>query len=322
MFYKLIIILFVLTGTCFAQEIIPNFDEESIPILNEELRRINNVSFDITGAESDIDDLEALHPVDLATSEVNGILTMNKGGTEANLSDPGADRIMFWDDGLTTMSWLEAGDNIAITGTSLDVDVSGSATFELITNTGSNTFDVPADVNFVDVIMVGGGGGGGSKSSGIGGGGGGGATLYTLLPYEVTPEGSITVVIGSGGGGGTPDGNGGAGGATTFDGVLTANGGAGGTSGGGGGAGGAAGTPAAPTAASGATGGSESGYVEAYVAGTAGASGGGGGASVYGSGGDLGNPGENGTGYGGAGAGGNPNQNGGAGTQGFCLIMW
>lgn len=38
-----------------------------------------------------------------------------------SLSDPGADRIMFWDDGAGATAWLEAGTNISISGTSLNV---------------------------------------------------------------------------------------------------------------------------------------------------------------------------------------------------------
>lgn len=52
------------------------------------------------------------------------------GGTGASLSDPGADRIMFWDDSAGAVTWLTAGTNITITGTTISatggVTVSGT----------------------------------------------------------------------------------------------------------------------------------------------------------------------------------------------------
>ena len=37
-----------------------------------------------------------------------------------NLSDPGGDKILFWDDSESALGWLEPNDNLAITGTDLD----------------------------------------------------------------------------------------------------------------------------------------------------------------------------------------------------------
>src|SRR3990167_1503705 len=44
------------------------------------------------------------------------------GGTGASLTDPNADRILFWDDSAGVMTWLAAdGTNLVITATTLDI---------------------------------------------------------------------------------------------------------------------------------------------------------------------------------------------------------
>lgn len=47
------------------------------------------------------------------------------GGTGASLSDPNADRIMFWDDSAGAVTWLTPGTGLTITGTTIDA-ASGS----------------------------------------------------------------------------------------------------------------------------------------------------------------------------------------------------
>lgn len=47
------------------------------------------------------------------------------GGTGASLTDPNADRIMFWDDSASAVTWLEVGSGLSITGTTLSA--SGAA---------------------------------------------------------------------------------------------------------------------------------------------------------------------------------------------------
>lgn len=51
---------------------------------------------------------------------VTGQLALANGGTGANLVDPNADRILFWDDSAGQVTWLTAGTNLTITGTTLD----------------------------------------------------------------------------------------------------------------------------------------------------------------------------------------------------------
>lgn len=54
--------------------------------------------------------------LDLAdTDATTNQLLLSRGGTGANLSDPGADRIMFWDETAGTVDWLIVGTNLTIT---------------------------------------------------------------------------------------------------------------------------------------------------------------------------------------------------------------
>lgn len=48
------------------------------------------------------------------------------GGTGASLADPGADRILFWDDSAGQMTWLSVGTGLGITGTTLETTGGGS----------------------------------------------------------------------------------------------------------------------------------------------------------------------------------------------------
>ena len=49
------------------------------------------------------------------------------GGTGASLADPGADRIMFWDDSAGAVTWLTAGTGLTITGTTIEAASGTSA---------------------------------------------------------------------------------------------------------------------------------------------------------------------------------------------------
>ena len=50
---------------------------------------------------------------------LTGQVPLANGGTAANLSDPNADRILFWDDSATAVTWLAPGTGISISGTTL-----------------------------------------------------------------------------------------------------------------------------------------------------------------------------------------------------------
>lgn len=79
--------------------------------------------------------------VSITGGSISGItdLALADGGTGASLSDPGADRIMFWDDSAGAVTWLTPGTNLTITGTTLNA-TSGS---------GGNTWSDPVDADIV-----------------------------------------------------------------------------------------------------------------------------------------------------------------------------
>ncbi|MBI2577603.1 MAG: hypothetical protein HYV77_02030 [Candidatus Wildermuthbacteria bacterium] len=66
------------------------------------------------------------------------------GGTGASLTDPGADRIMFWDESANVVTWLTAGTGLSITDTTISA---------------SGTGDVSAASNLTDNAVVRGDGG-------------------------------------------------------------------------------------------------------------------------------------------------------------------
>jgi len=74
------------------------------------------------------------------SSGVTGQLPMANGGTGANLTDPNADRVLFWDDSAGAMTWLTMGTNLTITGTTLDAAGGNSMTLlgTLTTTSGSS----------------------------------------------------------------------------------------------------------------------------------------------------------------------------------------
>lgn len=77
---------------------------------------------------------------------VTGQLPLANGGTGANLTDPNADRILFWDDSTGAVTWLSTGTGLSITGTTIAAtnngtvtSVSGTGTVNGITLTGTVT---------------------------------------------------------------------------------------------------------------------------------------------------------------------------------------
>jgi hypothetical protein len=74
------------------------------------------------------------------SSGVTGQLPLANGGTGANLTDPNADRVMFWDDSAGVVTWLTMGTGLTITGTTLDAAGAGGMTFlGTITTTSGST---------------------------------------------------------------------------------------------------------------------------------------------------------------------------------------
>lgn len=68
----------------------------------------------------------------LPTSALTGQVALANGGTGANLTDPNADRIMFWDDSAGAVTWLTAGSGLSITDTTLTA-TGGSSAWSSIT---------------------------------------------------------------------------------------------------------------------------------------------------------------------------------------------
>ena len=93
-----------------------------------------------------------------------GTLPMLYGGTGAALADPGADRIMFWDDSGGAVTWLTAGTGLSITTTTLDLDATLAAlalynTNGLLTQTSADTFTGRTITGTANEIAVTNGGG-------------------------------------------------------------------------------------------------------------------------------------------------------------------
>ncbi len=90
-----------------AQEVVKGFDEKKdLPRLNKILRR-------------SVRRLNAIENGVSLTSGVSGILPLLNGGTGAALVDPGADRILFWDDSEGIFEWLTIGPGLTITATTI-----------------------------------------------------------------------------------------------------------------------------------------------------------------------------------------------------------
>ena len=88
-------------------------------------------------AQTILDDADAAavrSTLGLGSVATESIVPMAKGGTGANLSDPNADRIMFWDDSDGSVAFLEVGTGLSLSGTTLSAQpgwtlVSSSSTW-------------------------------------------------------------------------------------------------------------------------------------------------------------------------------------------------
>jgi hypothetical protein len=65
------------------------------------------------------------------TITLGGVLGLANGGTGVSLSDPAADRILFWDDSESKMAFLEVGSGLDLTGTTLTATGGGGGTITL-----------------------------------------------------------------------------------------------------------------------------------------------------------------------------------------------
>lgn len=155
------------------------------------------------------------------------------GGTGASLTDPNADRIMFWDDSAGAVTWLTAGTGLSISGTTLTATGSGitSVVTQVFDTAGTSTYTPTSGMQYAQVIVVGGGGGssyGSSSNLTSGSGGGGGGTAIALFD-AATIGTSQSVTVGAAGVAGTNSvPAGGNGGTSSFGSLLSATGGSGG----------------------------------------------------------------------------------------------
>jgi hypothetical protein len=81
-------------------------------------------------------------------SNVTGQLPLSNGGTGANLTDPNADRILFWDDSATSVAFLEAGSGLSISGTTLSATASFATPLTVVGNaTAGSEIRLPEDTD-------------------------------------------------------------------------------------------------------------------------------------------------------------------------------
>ena len=81
-------------------------------------------------------------------SNVTGQLPLSNGGTGANLTDPNADRILFWDDSATSVAFLEAGSGLSISGTTLTATASFATPLTVVGNaTAGSEIRLPEDTD-------------------------------------------------------------------------------------------------------------------------------------------------------------------------------
>lgn len=72
-----------------------------------------------TAALSASGDFAAASHAHSAADITSGTLALARGGTGASLTDPNADRILFWDDSAGAVTWLTAGSGLTITDTTI-----------------------------------------------------------------------------------------------------------------------------------------------------------------------------------------------------------
>ncbi|MDM8568473.1 hypothetical protein QUF50_02950, partial [Thiotrichales bacterium HSG1] len=79
--------------------------------------------------------------VSISGGSINGItdLALADGGTGASLTDPGADRILFWDDSAGAVAFLTPNTNLSITDTDLDGSGGGASNLVDLGDVGTST---------------------------------------------------------------------------------------------------------------------------------------------------------------------------------------
>lgn len=138
------------------------------------------------------------------------------GGTGASLTDPNADRILFWDDSAGTVTWLAPAAGVEISGTTLNGNK--TPTIKLLTSGTNATYTPPGGCRSFYVEVAGGGGGAGGAAgagSGAGAAGAGGGAGYSALLITNLSQ-TFKYTIGAGGTGGAAGANDGTAGGTSY----------------------------------------------------------------------------------------------------------
>lgn len=117
------------------------------------------------------------------------------------LSVPGADRIVFWDNGASAYGNLEVSTGLTLSGTTLTATAAAPTITQYTASGSSGTHTLAAGTRWIKVRMVApGGGGGGASGSGSAAGN---STFGTVTAIGGSGGGTGNANGGSGGGGGT-----------------------------------------------------------------------------------------------------------------------
>lgn len=126
---------------------------------------------------------------------------LDHGGNGAVLTDPNADRILFWDDSAGGVTWLTPGSNLSITGTTLNATSGGSLSdgdYGDIT-VGSSGTTLTIDNSAVTLAKIA-NAAASSKLVGSGASGSGSAYVEITLGTNLSMSGTTLNASGSGGG--------------------------------------------------------------------------------------------------------------------------
>lgn len=91
--------------------------------------------------------------IDLAT-DVTGQLPLANGGTGANLTDPNADRILFWDDSAGAVTWLTAGTGLTITDTTISASGGSGGKVVSVQHASSNARQSSTSTTWADITSL------------------------------------------------------------------------------------------------------------------------------------------------------------------------
>lgn len=114
-------------------------------------------------------------------------LPLASGGTGAALTDPNADRILFWDDSLGAVTYLQTGTGLSITGTTLNSTTTGTVTSVGLSTSldgltiSNSPVTTSGTISITGTLGVASGGTGTSSSTGTG------SVVLSNTPTLVTP---------------------------------------------------------------------------------------------------------------------------------------